>query len=136
MKIMGIDLGDKRVGIAISDPLKITAQGECVLDRKEASLIDKIKTLCQEEGVSEIVLGLPLNMDGSKGPKAQQAEVFGEILKERINLEVKLWDERLTTVVAERAMLEANTSRKKRKEKIDKIAAQLILQGYLDSIGR
>ncbi|MDD4202674.1 MAG: Holliday junction resolvase RuvX [Candidatus Omnitrophica bacterium] len=135
MRIMGIDLGEKRVGIALSDPLKITAQGVCVLERKDKSFLEKINDIVKQENVSEIVLGLPLNMDGSKGKKVDEAEAFALVLKEKTGVNIKLWDERLTTFAAERIMIEANTSRKKRKEKIDKIAAQLILQGYLDSLG-
>ena len=134
MRILGIDLGSKRIGIAISDALGITAQGLLTLERKEDSeVIEFLNKTVQEKDVTEIVVGLPLNMDGSEGEQAKAATHFADILKEKLKLPVKLWDERLSTVEVERVMIEAGTSRAKRKKKIDKVAAQVILQGYLNS---
>ena len=134
MRVLAIDYGQKRVGIALSDPLRITAQGlKTIVRISDSTLISEILSIIKDESVSEIVLGLPLNMDGSKGKKVFEIEKFAEKLKEHTDIVIKFCDERLTTMQAERLMIDANTSRKKRKHNIDKIAAQLILQGYLDS---
>lgn len=134
MKILALDMGTKRMGVAVSDPLGITAQGLPNIDRADmAKDMELIKNIIETNQIGEIVVGLPLNMDGSEGPKAKEAIAFGDALKGAFNLPVTLWDERLTTRQVERVMIEANTSRMKRKIKIDKLAAQIILQGYLDS---
>lgn len=137
MKILALDLGSKRIGVAISDALGITAQGLNVIERvDDTRVMESVKDIILREGVQEIVVGLPLNMNGSTGPQAKAAIDFADKLKEKLNVSVKLWDERMTTMEVERLMIEANTSRSKRKRKIDKVAAQLILQGYLDSVKR
>ncbi len=136
MRIMGLDFGSKTVGVAVSDPLLITAQGIEIIRRKEENklrrTLARIEELIVEYEVSEIVLGLPKNMNDTIGPRAQITLDFQEKLQRRTGLPVRLWDERLTTVAAEQAMMEAGIRREHRKEHVDKIAAVLILQGYLD----
>ena len=128
-------MGSKRIGIAISDELTITAQGlNTIESESEKDLISKLKDIIKSEGVKEVVIGLPLNMNGSTGPQAKNAIKFCGLLKEEISIPVKLWDERMTTMEVERIMIEADISRHKRKKKIDKLAAQVMLQSYLDSI--
>ena len=134
MRIIALDPGTKRVGIAISDALGVTAQGVMTFQReKEEELVKYLRDKISSGEIKEIVVGLPLNMDGSKGPQARSAENFAEHLKNRLNVPVKMWDERMSTLQAERVMIAADTSRKKRKAKIDKLAAQLILQSYLNA---
>ena len=140
MRILGIDYGRKRIGLAISDPLGITAQGLPTLERGDlAGDIDMdIKALSEiirEREVGEMVVGLPKNMDGTIGESAREVLAFVEVLKERFGLRVHLMDERLSTVRAHRAMKEGGLSRKKRTGKVDMLSAQLILQGYLDRKG-
>ncbi|CFX16779.1 Resolvase, holliday junction-type, YqgF-like [Syntrophomonas zehnderi OL-4] len=135
MRIMGLDVGDKRIGIAISDPLGWTAQGHSVLKRgKLNSDLELIADLCREFAIQQIVVGYPLNMNGTRGPKAQEVQEFGQTLGEYLQLPVDYWDERLSTVSAERVLISADVSRQKRKEVIDKMAAVHILQGYLDRL--
>jgi len=129
MRILAFDIGEKRIGVAISDELGITAQGLETIERKDS--LDKIKGLVSEREVGEIVVGLPLNMNGSKGPRANDALNFAEELRKELGIEVKLWDERMSTLEVERLMIQGDVSRKKRKKKIDKLAAQVILQSYL-----
>ena len=135
MRILGIDIGSKRTGIAISDELGITAQGLNTLE-SEKDLIGRLKDIIKSEGVNEVVIGLPLNMNGSAGPQAERAIKFCDLLKGEIGIPVKLWDERMTTMEVERIMIEADTSRRKRKKKIDKLAAQVMLQSYLNTTGK
>jgi putative Holliday junction resolvase len=131
---MGLDYGDRNIGVAVSDAFGWTAQGTGVVQRKrEGSEFDEIAVLVEQHEVSEIVVGLPKNMNGSIGPRGEICMAFAEELKQKLNLPVHLWDERLTTVSAERTLLEADVSRKKRKQVVDKLAATLILQNYLDS---
>ena len=133
-RIIGIDLGEKNVGVAVSDELGFTAQGLTCLKRiGDAKLLDDLCRLAREKGVKRVVLGLPRNMSGEIGPKAREAMEFAEKLRKSSGLDVSLWDERLTTVQAERSMLEGDLSRKKRKKRRDIIAAQLILQSFLES---
>lgn len=135
MRIMGIDLGTKRIGIAMSDELFLTAQGADTIYRGQSPNADiaAIKKLILDNGVCEIVVGLPINMNGTHGPKSKETLAFIEELKKVTDLPIKTWDERLTTVQAERVLLEANVSRAKRRGSIDKMASQIILQSYLDS---
>ena len=139
MRIMGLDYGSKTVGVAMSDPLGITAQAVETIWRKEENKLRKtcarIEELISEYEVERIVLGLPKHMNNDLGERAQKALAFGEMVKRRTGLEVVMWDERLTTVEAERTLIENNVRRENRKQYIDKIAAVFILQGYLDSIG-
>lgn len=131
---MSLDIGEKRIGMALSDALCITAQPLSTLTRKDEekdlALINKIAL---DNQVEEIIAGLPLNMNGTEGPKAQMVSNFIENLKRICSIPVKIWDERLTTKQANRLLIEADVSRKKRKKLDDKLAAQLILQSYLDS---
>lgn len=137
MRIMGLDLGSKTVGVAISDPMLITAQGIEIIRRKDENklrqTLARIETLIEEYEVERIVLGLPKNMNGTLGERAQASLAFQEKLERRTGLPVVMWDERLTTVAADRAMMEAGIRREDRRDHVDKIAACFILQGYLDS---
>ena len=137
MRIMGLDYGSKTVGVAISDPLGLTAQGIETIWRKEENKLRRtcarIEELISEYGVEKIVLGLPKHMNNDVGDRAEKSLEFGEMLKRRTGLEVVMWDERLTTVEAERTLIESKVRREDRKKYIDKIAAVFILQGYLDS---
>ena len=134
MTLLGIDYGSKRIGLARSDEAEMMAHGigfiEC---RKDSGEIEEIKTIIQNEKINAIVVGHPLNMNGSAGPKAREAEKFAEKLSQTVGIKVMLWDERLTSKEAERYLIEANTSRAKRKKKIDQLAAQIMLQGYIDA---
>lgn len=133
MRVLGLDVGEKRIGIAISDPMGWTAQGHSVLKRgKPESDIAYLNQLCNEFDVEKIILGLPRNMNGSLGNKAHEIQEYGNFINEHINLPIEYIDERLTTVSAEKILLQGDVSRKKRKEVIDKMAAVLILQTYLD----
>lgn len=136
MRIMGLDVGTKTVGIAISDPLGLTAQGiETIqIDEETGEFgIDRIKELVKEYAVTEFVVGYPKNMNNTVGPRGEASEYYKKLLEETFHFPVTLWDERLTTMAAERMLIEADVSRKKRKKVIDKMAAVMILQGYLDS---
>ncbi|MCM3215270.1 Holliday junction resolvase RuvX [Niallia taxi] len=136
MRTMGLDVGSKTVGVAISDALGWTAQGiETVKidEEKEEFGLDRLGVLIVEHDVSKIVVGLPKNMNGSIGFRGEASQHYGKLLEERFGLPVVFWDERLTTMAAERVLLEADVSRKKRKKVIDKMAASMILQGYMDS---
>jgi putative holliday junction resolvase len=136
MKIMGLDVGSKTVGVAISDALGWTAQGiETVKINEEAGEfgIERIKELVKEHNVTEFVVGFPKNMNNTVGPRGEASERYKKLLEDTFGFPVKLWDERLTTMAAERMLIEADVSRKKRKLVIDKMAAVMILQGYLDS---
>lgn len=137
MRIMGLDFGSRTVGVAISDPLLITAQGIEIIRRKDENklrqTLARIEALVAEYEVEKIVLGLPKNMNDTIGERAELSLEFKEKLERRTGLPVVMWDERLTTVAADRAMMEAGIRRENRKDYVDKIAACLILQGYLDS---
>ena len=137
MKALGLDVGSKTIGVAASDELGWTAQAVITVRRTNfRSDLAQLKQLVQERGIDHLIVGLPLNMDGSEGPSAQEARKVGDALAEQAPLTVIYWDERLSTVAAQRALLEGNASRKKRKEVIDQVAAALILQGWLDSRSR
>ena len=136
MRIMGLDFGAKTVGVAISDPLFITAQGIEIIRRKEENKLRRtfarIEELIEEYQVDEIVLGLPKNMTDTLGSRVEITLAFKDKLERRTGLPVHTWDERLTTVAADKAMIEAGVRRENRGEYVDKIAAVLILQGFLD----
>ena len=138
MRIMGLDYGSKTVGVAISDPLGITAQAIETICRKDENKLRKtcarIEALIEEYKVERIVLGLPKHMNNDVGERAKKSLEFKEMLVRRTGLDVVMWDERLTTVEAERTLIESQVRRENRKQYIDKIAAVFILQGYLDSI--
>ena len=135
---MGLDYGSKTVGVAISDPLCITAQGIETIERKEENKLRKtlarIEELAKEYEVEKIILGFPKNMNNTVGERGEKSLEFKEMLERRTGLPVVMWDERLTTVEAERTLIESNVRRENRKKYIDKIAAVFILQGYLDSL--
>ncbi len=136
MRKMGLDFGAKTVGVAVSDPLLITAQGLEIVRRKSENklrqTLARIEELIVEYEVDELVLGYPKNMNDTLGERAQKTQEFKEMLERRTGLSVQLWDERLTTVAADKAMMEAGIRREERKEHVDRIAAVFILQGYLD----
>ena len=138
MRILGLDFGSKTVGVAVSDGLLLTAQGVETIERKDESKLRKtcarIEELIAEYEVTEIVLGLPKNMDNTEGERVEKTKAFGEMLERRTGLPVHYWDERLTTVAAEQILMESGVRRENRKAVIDKVAAGLILQGYLDCL--
>ncbi|MGL6202333.1 MAG: Holliday junction resolvase RuvX [Lachnospiraceae bacterium] len=138
MRILGLDYGMKTVGVAVCDPLGITAQGVETIHRKSENklrqTLARIKSLAEEYDAEKIVLGLPKHMNNDIGERALKTLEFKEKLSERTGLEIIMWDERLTTVEAERILIESNVKRQDRKQYIDKIAAVFILQGYLDSL--
>lgn len=136
MRILGLDYGSRTVGVALSDPLGLTAQAvETIWRREENKLrrtLARIEELVKEYGVSRIVLGYPKNMNNTTGERAEKTRMFRDMLEKRTGLPVVLWDERLTTVAAGRTLMEANVRRENRKEVLDQVAAIFILQGYLD----
>ncbi|MEG6616069.1 Holliday junction resolvase RuvX [Peptococcaceae bacterium 1198_IL3148] len=133
MRIMGLDVGDRTIGVALSDLMGWTAQGLEVIRRSdEKKDIDRLAEIIQQYEVDRIVVGLPKNMNGTIGPQAEKVQAFTEAMQQTIDLPVEFWDERLTTVAAERLLIGADVSRGKRKKVIDKMAATFILQGYLD----
>lgn len=136
MRIMGIDFGDSRIGIALSDPLGITAQAyETIKWSHDLNKpLDRIQQIIKENSVTKIVVGFPKNMNGTIGPRGEKTIEFIDLLSELTGLEIIKWDERLTTVAANRTMHELGTKTSKKKKLVDQIAAVLILQGYLDSI--
>ncbi|ASR41100.1 Holliday junction resolvase RuvX [Ligilactobacillus agilis] len=139
-RLMGLDVGSKTVGVAVSDLLGWTAQGvEIIPIDEEAGVfgLDRVQELVAEHEVVGFVLGLPKNMNNTLGPRAEAAQAYGQMLATKFNLPIDFQDERLTTVEAERMLVEqADASRKKRKQVIDKLAASLILQNYLDAKGK
>ena len=133
MRIMSLDVGSRTIGIACSDALLMTAQGIETIRRTSLEKdFNRLQELIAEYEVHELVVGMPKNMNGTKGERAEKTEEFVEKMKEVIDLPVSYWDERLSTVMAERQLIAADVSRKKRKSVIDKMAAVVILQGYLD----
>jgi len=133
--LMGLDLGTKTIGVAISDRLLTVATPRETIKRKKFGIdADAIDRLIADNQIAGIVLGLPMNMDGSEGPRAQSTRAFARNLSARIAVPIFFWDERLSTVAAERALLEADMSRKKRADVIDNVAASYILQGVLDRL--
>ena len=134
-RIMGLDIGDKTIGVAVSDIMGITAQGVKTIRRESKKKdIEELKNIIKERQVNKIVSGLPKNMNGTIGESGERVIALAEVIKEKTGLPIEMWDERLTTVAAHRAMLEADLSRNKRKKIVDKIAATYILQGYLDRL--
>ena len=134
MRIMALDVGSRTIGIACSDALLMTAQGIETIRRTSLEKdFYRLSELITEYEVHELVVGMPKNMNGTKGERAEKTEEFVEKMKEFIDLPVTFWDERLSTVMAERQLIAADVSRKKRKDVIDKMAAVLILQTYLDT---
>ena len=140
MRIIGLDYGSKTVGVAVSDPLGITAQAVETICRKDENKLRKtcarIGELAGEYGAEQIVIGLPKHMNGDLGERARASMAFGELIGRRTGLPVQMWDERLTSVSAERTLIENKVRREDRKKYIDQIAAVFILQSYLDSLRR
>ncbi|PRO65031.1 Holliday junction resolvase RuvX [Alkalicoccus urumqiensis] len=133
MKVIGLDVGTKTIGVAVSDALGWTAQGVKTIHRTDIeSDMAELKALIKEHEISSAVVGLPKNMNGTIGPSGELCEAFAETFREQTGLPVEMWDERLTTMAAERMLVSADVSRKKRKKVIDKMAAVMILQSYLD----
>lgn len=137
MRVMGLDFGSKTVGVAVSDPLLITAQGVEIIRREQENklrrTLARIEELVKEYEVNEIVLGYPKMMNNTEGERCEKTLEFKSMLERRTGLNVELWDERLTTVEADRVMMEAGIRRENRKKYVDRIAAEFILQGYLDA---
>ena len=135
MIILAVDYGDKRTGIAVCDKLQILASPVCVLTEWNAeALAEKIIAVANEKKAEQIVVGLPKNMDGSKGFRAEACEALGELIKSKCDVPVVFWDERLTTVSAHRILSDNNVRGKKRKSVVDSVAAEIILQNYIDSL--
>jgi putative Holliday junction resolvase len=137
MRILGLDLGSKTLGVALSDEMGWTAQGiETIKINEETGNygLERLQELLNGYSVEKIVLGFPKNMNGTVGPRGEASQKFAEVLEEAYGIPVVLWDERLTTMAAEKMLISADVSRKKRKKVIDKMAAVMILQGYLDSL--
>lgn len=133
-RLVGLDVGTKRFGIAVSDPLKMFASPHSVIkvDHDKEALKGVVR-VCAEQEAETLVVGLPLNMDGTCGPAAERVEAFVEKLRRRVDVPIVLWDERLSTKTAEAALIEADTRRARRKALVDKIAAQVLLQHYMDA---
>lgn len=137
-RLLGLDLGDVRIGVALSDTNRMIASPLIMLPRKKkfSDLVKDIEELIKKHQVGGIVLGLPLNMDGSSGPRVQSVNAFANNLKKAIDLPVYFWDERLSTMAVARTLEESGISHSSRKEQVDKMAACYILQGYLDRLSR
>ncbi|MGG4381963.1 Holliday junction resolvase RuvX [Priestia megaterium] len=136
MRVLGLDVGTKTIGVAVSDEMGWTAQGIetiKIADEQMEQSYPRLQQLIDEYSVEKIVVGLPKNMNGTIGPRGEACIEFADNVKEEFNIETMMWDERLSTMAAERVLLSADVSRKKRKKVIDKMAAVMILQGYLDS---
>lgn len=145
MRIMGLDVGDRTIGVAISDSMLITAQGKETIFRQSLKQdIDRLVDLINEYEVTKIVAGMPYNMNGSIGPQGEKTKQFMEKLEKKLTysdrikgkIEVFFWDERMTTLSATRLLIDADMRRDKRKEVVDKLAATMILQGFLDRHGK
>lgn len=135
MRVLGLDHGTERIGVALSDELGMIAQPiEFIPNRPTEGIWQRLKEILQDSPFELIVIGMPRNMDGSYGPAAEKVNQFIKLLEEEIEVPIKTWDERLSSAQANRVLLQANVSRKKRKGKVDKMAAAIILQSYLDSV--
>ena len=135
MRILAIDHGSKRMGIAVSDELKMIAQPlEYILAEPSDKFLARLNELITDKEVELVLIGMPRNMDGSYGPAALKVQDFVEALKAAVSVPIKMWDERLTSTMANRILIQGNVRRDKRKEKVDKMAAAILLQSYLDGI--
>ena len=133
MRVLGVDFGEKRIGLAVSDPLGMTAQGLPTLENKgKKRMLAEFEKLCKREEVNELVIGLPRNMDGSFGPKANEIQALVPELEKTLKIPILTWDERLTSRQAGRLMIEEGLSRRRQKQHSDRLAATLILQSYLE----
>jgi putative holliday junction resolvase len=134
MRILAVDHGTKRIGIAVSDELGMIAQPlEFIPAEPFADFLSRFKAILRDKQVEQIIVGMPRNMDGSYGPAATKVQEFVTVLKEAVTVPIKMWDERLTSAQANRFLIQANVRREQRKEKVDKTAAAILLQSYLDS---
>lgn len=135
-RILGVDYGEKRIGLAVSDPTGFLATPLDILDATQPRVVERLLDLCRERDIHEVVVGLPLNMDGSTGPQAKRVQDFAQKLRAALpDRIIRTWDERLTSRAGERVLIEAGASRKRRREVLDKLAAQIMLQSYLDAHG-
>ena len=135
MRILALDHGTKRIGVAVSDETRTIAQPlEYILTEPFEGFLERLKTLLVEKEIDLVLIGLPRNMDGSYGPAAQKVEAFVAVLRSAITVPIRMWDERLTSSQANRILIQGNVRRDKRKEKVDKMAAAILLQSYLDGI--
>ena len=134
MRIMGIDIGERRIGVALSDPLGVTAQPVEVIDRRTVEPLSRLKELAAQYRPEKVVFGLPRRTDGSLGTEAEKAAAFAREVATALSVPAVPWDERLTTRQAERVLISADVRRAKRRKVVDKVAAVLILQGYLDCV--
>lgn len=133
MRVLGLDVGEKTVGVAVSDPLGLTAQGVEVIRRSTIQQdLQRLTELVNKYQVEQIIVGMPRRTDGSYGPEAEKVREFAQQLAETISVPIEFWDERFSTAAAERILLEGDVSRTKRRKVVDKVAASVILQGYLD----
>ncbi|MBA4601320.1 Holliday junction resolvase RuvX [Thermoactinomyces sp. AMNI-1] len=135
-RILGLDIGDRRIGVAVSDSFGWTAQGVTVIDRENRNWLQELDEIVEHYQIKEMVVGLPRNMNGTIGPRGKLCRELADQLKKRYDCPVHLWDERLSTVAAERTLIDADLSRRKRKKVIDQMAAIWILQGFLDGMRR
>ena len=134
LRLLGLDIGDKRIGVSVSDELGITAQGlENIYRESDDQAIKEICNLVNQLHVEEVIVGMPKNMNGTLGPQAEKVMKFSQALASSIRIPIKHWDERLTTVIAQKSLTALNVKGRKKKKKVDRIASQLILQGYMDS---
>ena len=131
-RILGLDPGERRIGVALSDPTGTIASPHSVIDRRRSDPLAAVRDLCEAEGVEQIVIGLPTGLSGNEGPSAKAARAFGSLIAEGVDIPVEYQDERFTTVTAESALLEGGVRRDKRRDVRDKVAAAVILQAYLD----
>lgn len=135
MRILALDHGTRRIGVAVSDQTKTIAQPlEYIAAEPFADFLERLKKILNEKEIDLVLIGMPRNMDGSYGPAAQKVEAFVAVLKTAVTVPIKLWDERLTTKMASRILIQGNVRRDQRREKVDKMAAAILLQGYLDVI--
>lgn len=135
MRVLGLDPGERRIGLAISDDLGLTAQPLGFVERRNVDAdLRRVAELCARHGVQRVVVGLPLRLDGRPGPEAERAQAFARRLAAHLSIPVETWDERLTTRVAERALLEADASRARRRRRVDAVAAAVMLQSYLERL--
>lgn len=133
-RLLGIDYGSHRIGVAVSDPMQMFASAREVLSATSMkNVVERLVSLCAEQEIEKVVVGHPINMNGTRGPAAEAAEAFAEKLRTTLSVPVVLWDERLTTKSAQDALIEAGTRRERRKDVVDKVAAQILLQHYLDA---
>lgn len=134
MRVMGLDVGGKRIGVAISDPFGWTSARMLVLEvNEDEDVVRRLARLITEEDIGRVVIGLPKNMNGTDSEQTQKVREFAKTLEPMVNIPMEMWDERLSTVAAEKSLLQADLSRARRKKVIDGVAASLILQSYLDS---